>query len=303
MFCLEKLHVCYAVSSPLRINQGCRSHLPYNRPFSRPSMCAPRQLASRRIRARFALLNARARDVKCPFWRRRFTDAIDFIAARHKSLALPLLTAQSAHASAHACRPKRENTSLQHRVQAISDDFCVRQYYVTGRLSAELYSDDCLFDGPDPDVPVTGLAKYTDATSNLFYRPLSRVDLLHIEVIRGYENAEVLASNAAPHANEVDTMVQIRAHWRLEGALNLPWRPKIKPYTGSTTYTFNDRGLVVAHVEEWSISALDAFASTLFPSIRLGAPPAPPADVLRARNLADGTPFGDRALDSFTRCN
>jgi hypothetical protein len=257
----------------------------------------------RRIRERFALLDSRVRNVKCPFWRRRFTDALDFVAARHKSLPLPLPLSSSARAVAQSQRPKRERTSLQYRMKAISDDFGVRQYYVTGRLSDELYADDCVFDGPDPDVPVTGLAKYTDATRSLFYKPLSRVDLLHIEVIdeseRSANSQDLLQASSSKDGEcwNMDTLLQIRAHWRLEGALNLPWRPLIKPYTGSTTYTFDERGLVIAHVEEWSISALDAFASTLFPSLHLGAPPAPPVDVILERNQAHGTHFGDRTLD------
>lgn len=228
--------------------------------------------------AHLAALVARARAVRCPFWRRRFTDALEVISAtlswaaatRHKSLPTPgfVGVTQSAGASF-----KRENLSMENRLRIIAEDFTVRQYYVTGRLSADIYAEDCLFDGPDPDVPVRGLAKYTDATGNLFYRPKSRVDLLQIDVVDGEK---------------------IRAHWRLEGALNLPWKPQIKPYTGSTLYTFDERGLVVRHVEEWSISAFDAFVSTLFPRYPFGAQPAPSADVLRRRHQEDGKSYHDR---------
>lgn len=136
-------------------------------------------------------------------------------------------------------------------------DYVDRQYYVTGRLSASIYADDCVFDGPDPDVPVTGLAKYVSAAAGLFDRRQSRVDLLEIET-RGEG--------------------QIVATWRLEGALNLPWKPRIKPYTGETTYTFDQRGLVVSHVETWSVSALDAFVSVVWPGF--GKLPAPPVEEL-----------------------
>jgi hypothetical protein len=52
---------------------------------------------------------------------------------------------------------------------------------------------------------------------------------------------------------------------------NLP----IKPYTGTTVYTLDERsGRVTQHTESWDISALDAFVSTLLPGF--GAPPAPP---------------------------
>lgn len=51
----------------------------------------------------------------------------------------------------------------------------------------------------------------------------------------------------------------------------------IKPYTGSTLYTVDEAsGLISRHEEEWDITAVDAFVSTLFPGLNYGAPPAPP---------------------------
>lgn len=145
----------------------------------------------------------------------------------------------------------------------IKDDFIKRQYYITGRLSSEIYRDDCLFDGPDPDVPVKGLAKYTAATAGLFDRKVSRVDLIDI------------AFDASC----------VYAEWRLEGALNLPWKPRIKPYTGTTTYEFDENGLVCKHVETWSVTALDAFVSVIWGGF--GKPPASDIDkILTERGMS-----------------
>jgi len=119
-------------------------------------------------------------------------------------------------------------------------DYVERQYYVTGRLTKQIYADDCFFDAPDPDMPVTGLTKYVDAISNLFERKSSQVQLLCIETI---DDKTILA------------------RWRLEGTLKLPWRPKVKPYTGVTVYHLNEQGLVQRHTELWSITAFDAFVS------------------------------------------
>jgi Uncharacterized conserved protein (DUF2358) len=228
------------------------------------------------MHAQLAVLGARAQAVRCPFLRRRLVDVLEALAdtlawalaARHKSLPLPGPPPRVLGAT------KRTHLPLDERRAIIEEDFRGRHYYITGRLTPELYADDCLFDGPDPDVPVVGLVKYVDATSKLFYRPKSRVDLLSIQTLDGCE--------------------KVRAHWRLEGALNLPWKPAIKPYTGSTLYSFNDQGLVCSHVEEWSISAFDAFASTLLPALQFGEPPAPPANFLIERHGRLGTPFHDR---------
>ena len=66
----------------------------------------------------------------------------------------------------------------------------------------------------------------------------------------------------------------ITSKWRFDAAINIPGKPRIKPYTGATKYVISNDGLVEQHIETWDISALDAFVSLIFPSF--GAPPAPP---------------------------
>jgi len=117
----------------------------------------------------------------------------------------------------------------------------------------------CFFDAPDPDMPVTGLEKYISAISNLFEKRGSDLQLLDMQML-------------APDL--------LLSRWRLEAMLKLPWRPKIKAYTGVTLYELDNQGLICRHTELWSISAADAFVSAVFPE-RLGAaPPAPPSAIL-----------------------
>jgi hypothetical protein len=61
---------------------------------------------------------------------------------------------------------------------------------------------------------------------------------------------------------------------------------KILQYTILCRYTLDDAGRVYLHTEAWDISALDAFLSTVLPGF--GAPPAPPAEALRAAARAGG---------------
>jgi len=136
-----------------------------------------------------------------------------------------------------------------------------------------MYADNCFFDSPDPDMPVRGLRKYVDAISNLFESRKSSIDLLDLKVL---DNSTILAQ------------------WRLEGTLLLPWRPKFKAYTGCTIYALNEQGLIHRHVELWSISAFDAFVSTLFPQWPYGAAPAPSTpELLKLENhgVPDHTPL------------
>lgn len=213
----------------------------------------------------------RARGVKCPFWRRRFGDVIDgaltiarFVAARHKSWEIPVDIAQlTAIGTASSSQPKRRGLSMVELQAILYDDLVERQYYVTGRLSSCIYADRCLFDGPDPDMPVRDVQRYSDALRGLFDPSTSRIELIEL---RQHDDRSFVAD------------------WRLEGALQLPWHPAIKPFTGSTLYELNEDGLICSHTETWSISALDAFVSVLLPS--WGAAPAASVEQLRlARGL------------------
>ena len=135
-----------------------------------------------------------------------------------------------------------------------------------------------------PNLQVKGWRAYTAAVANLFDPAESHADMISIRPVD-------------------DDTLEMR--WRLEGVLKLPGRPRIKPYTGTTRYTMQQRHglqtaessllivpdtrrynlnrdhLVQSHVETWDISAFDAFASAIIPGF--GAPPAPPIEELRAR--------------------
>mmetsp|Transcript_28536 Transcript_28536/g.47930 ORF Transcript_28536/g.47930 Transcript_28536/m.47930 type:complete len:320 (+) Transcript_28536:75-1034(+) len=218
--------------------------------------------------------------IKCPFFRRRAFDSIEslkrilfFVVARHKS------TPFFPNPQIKSPIRKIMNLDLDAIAGVIQYDWMGRGngsgdlpawgmtqtgkgYYITGELSKEIYDEECFFDGPDPDMPVKGLRKYLLSASQLFDRRTSRADLTRaLEV--NYEESTVTA------------------YWRLEGVLNLPWHPSVKPWTGSTTYIISpETGLVTTHREQWDISVLDAFVSTLLPSLNIGAPAAPSVEHL-----------------------
>ena len=202
-------------------------------------------------------------NIRCPFFRRRSYDILDsfnsvfkFLVARHKSLSF---VPQSAELFAATTEEKTTGLALADIAAKIKQDWKQdsdsRGYYITGRLSREIYSDSCFFDGPDPDMPVKGLRKYQASASQLFEYKSSRAELLALKI-------------------DEDTRT-ITARWRIQGRLNLPWHPQVKPWTGRTKYVVGDLGLVNFHIEEWDIAVVDAFVSTLFPGLsRLGAPSA-----------------------------
>lgn len=140
----------------------------------------------------------------------------------------------------------------------VQRDFVQGQYYVTGKLSPEVYTSDCVF--KDPTTIVKGVQPYTTAVSKLFKPEKSQADLISLKV-------------TGP-----DTLM---LKWRLAATLNVLGSPAIKPYTGTTKYVTNKAGLICQHLEQWDISAFDAFVSVLFPNF--GAPAAPPVTELIAK--------------------
>ena len=70
----------------------------------------------------------------------------------------------------------------------------------------------------------------------------------------------------------------MKAYWRLDCVLKL-LPLKVKPYTGSITYFFNNDSKIYKHLEEWDTDVVDLLISCVIPGF--GAPPAPPVDVLR----------------------
>ena len=230
--------------------------------------------------------------LRCPFLRRRAADAIDglamvlrFLVIRHKSLgifdplrSLPLLLDDDEHeqllqstvrppgwkAVGKHVRKNADGTVRKNRhlplaavARAIEKDWMsglhgAKGYYLTGRLNSTLYRDDCLFDGPDPDMPVKGLRKYLSAASHLFERESSFAQLLELRTEEG-----------GGHRGRGAVV----ARWRLGGTLMLPWRPAVRPWTGTTRYHLDEEGLIYFHEEEWDIAGAEAFVCTVFPKL------------------------------------
>lgn len=196
----------------------------------------------------------KALSIPCPFFRRRAADAMDavdmilrFLLIRHKSVVSVL------EPPGWRCKgdttPKTYGITISALAEVIRNDWKIQNdkgYYITGRLSTNIYRDDCFFDGPDPDMPVRGLRKYLNAASQLFDANHSTAELLQLSTHK-------------------DIIV---VHWRLNGVLRLPWRPKLPELTGSTTYCTDQDGLIYKHIEQWDQSVLEAFLGTFWPPIR-----------------------------------
>ena len=189
--------------------------------------------------------------IKCPFFRRRAADALDsldmmcrFLLIRHKSLDLPL--GCRATIKTKEKTPDLHINEIFYKVLGDWKTDTDKGYYITGRLNTTIYRDDCLFDGPDPDMPVRGLRKYLNAASQLFDYHKSHAELLSLEIVH-------------------DKLFV--AEWKMEGVLRLPWKPLLPEWTGRTLYHLDEDNLVFIHEETWDMSVAEAFIKTFTPQI------------------------------------
>jgi len=193
---------------------------------------------------------------KCPFLRRRFGDLLDIAEVLTKHLVIrkqcwPLMGVPQAY------RPVSRRLDSQVKYRGLSreelrkkllQDWKVasgKSYYVTGKLTKEIYRDDCLFLGDDPDMPIRGLRKYVGVAQHLFASEKSHSTLQSLEAVD-------------------DCIV---ARWTLNATLRLPWKPAMPQLLGQTTYHIDQDGLIEKHEESWNISAVAAFAATFFPNL------------------------------------
>lgn len=202
--------------------------------------------------SRLDSMYSRSITIKCPFFRRRAADALDaldmvvrFLIIRHKSLdLLPPLGCRATSITCH----KHKHLSMAEIKDTIQKDWHehnLKGYYITGKLNTTIYRDDCLFDGPDPDMPVKGLRKYLSSASQLFDVSKSESELRSLR-----------------YGEEPNT---IQATWRMAGVLRLPWRPSLPTMTGTTTYRLDEDGLIYEHLETWDMSVAEAFLKTFYP--------------------------------------
>jgi hypothetical protein len=189
--------------------------------------------------------------LKCPFFRRRASDVLDKFDSLFR-IAFIGDTSVLGPPLAYQCEGdvcvKRFGLSLNELAVEIRKDWredTRKGYYINGKLNTAVYRDDCLFHGPDPDMPVRGLRKYLNAASQLFDPAKSTCELLSLQV--------------------QDSVIV--AEWRMKGRLRLPWKPWMPTVTGKTTYHTDGLGLIREHEEEWDISVLRAFMQTLLPEV------------------------------------
>lgn len=247
---------------------------------------------------------ALSQSVRCPFFRRRYGDALDVFEAFLRGVViraecLPMMGPPQAHRPPPATKRRHDATAkhteltpeeLLERVEKDWKADTGKGYYVTGKLTASIYRNDCLFLGPDPDLPLRSLRKYVGVASHLFDYRTSSATLESLEIVGKKKNNnnnyindgcdpdnhktkskepslyETSETNGFPDGEETTTTILV-ARWKLRGVLRLPWKPSLPLLSGETIYHIGEDGLIACHEESWDCSAAKAFCYTFLPAL------------------------------------
>lgn len=155
---------------------------------------------------------------------------------------------EAAKAARQLARDRAPPLKMCALMAGLREDFA-QQYLFTGLIDPNLYDDDCVF--TDPTLSFTGLATFERNLASL--RPV-------LDAVLG-ETAVDLYSLEASRASD-----SVVASWRMSGAINLPWRPRIE-LRGRTRYTLDPlrKGRIVRYDESWESSAAEQLLALFKP--------------------------------------
>jgi len=142
-----------------------------------------------------------------------------------------------------AAKGGAKTLSRPEALQLLKDDYD-ENYFVSGKGKMLAYDDDCVF--ADPFVSFSGTQRFVNNVSNLG----GLMEDIKLN-ITDWEEGEG----------------SLKASWTFSCILDLPWKPKLAA-GGSTTHIFDeDSGLVVKHIEEWSVEPGKVAKSLLKPGM------------------------------------
>ena len=213
--------------------------------------------------------------IKCPFFRRRYGDMLDGIESFLRFFFIRPYFQDSSHSLGPpiSCKSlagdgqKTKNLPVDELIGVLRNDWKAapinceedrattpvigKGYYVTGRMSTNIYRNDCEFMSPDPDLPLKGLRKYIGVASHLFDSKASHSKLISLQTVPRNIKKE----------KEIENILE--AQWKMSLTINLPWKPQLPEFSGSTLYFLDDDHLIWRHEEKWDISVVNAFLGML----------------------------------------
>ena len=123
-------------------------------------------------------------------------------------------------------------------------------YLFSGKIDSEIYDEECIF--TDPTLSFKGLSTFER----------------NIKAIKPALDFFVGDSMVVLYDCKIDLeMKEIKALWRMSGAIKLPWKPRIE-LTGNTVLSYDTEkgGRIVDYYERWDLPATTALLQLLQPS-------------------------------------
>ena len=137
--------------------------------------------------------------------------------------------------------PKLTGLPLPALAAKFTEEFLAREWFVTGNVPPSIFSNS--FEFADNSVATAGIKSYAVGVRKLFDQATARAEL--ISVVADEPTRSLLVT------------------WRLEGAVNLPLKPRIPPYVVITTLTIDAEGLICKQLDEFTVPGWRLLAGAL----------------------------------------
>lgn len=154
--------------------------------------------------------------------------------------------------------PKAKGLQLSELAQHLEAKLSSSEWFVTGMVDPSLFANEFSF--KDDSVATKGIKSYAEGVRKIFDQETSRAEIIRVE------------SDAKKKV--------IVVTWRLEGCVNLPFKPRITPYVVTTTFGVDSDGLICSQLDEFSVPGWRILAGALL-GPWAGPTPALPVEVLR----------------------
>eukprot|EP00614_Pseudopedinella_elastica_P029200 CAMPEP_0172632430 /NCGR_PEP_ID=MMETSP1068-20121228/184317_1 /TAXON_ID=35684 /ORGANISM="Pseudopedinella elastica, Strain CCMP716" /LENGTH=599 /DNA_ID=CAMNT_0013443829 /DNA_START=97 /DNA_END=1896 /DNA_ORIENTATION=+ len=159
-------------------------------------------------------------------------------------------------ASAGPRTRKFAKLSSKQILEGLRADFEEEEYLWSGKITPELYDEDCVF--TDPTLSFRGLSTFEANLANL--DPY----IERLVPAGPGRRCELRAIRLLPSAGRSAPPV-VEAEWRMVGRFALPWRP-VLDLGGRTRYTLaGEGGRISSYDESWAISAGEALRQLVTP--------------------------------------
>jgi len=146
-----------------------------------------------------------------------------------------------------ALPPNKRAVSTEELVQIVREDFEQRKYLVSGRITKEIYADNCHFADARDDFGNIGPHRWSAAVGLLFDGDKSKLKLTGDIV---YDDATRTISITS---------------WRQVDYFRVPGSPHTPVYTGHVTITLDPvENLITDHIESWDVPADEVTSAIKF---------------------------------------